>query len=190
MSSSDFTTSTAASAPFNRWDIPVKMGVIIGIINMLWTTLNNMLVLPHNYIAYLVLNLVIFILMIVLYGNTGVRQRKAMGGFITLKEAFSAIFITILISTAIAAIWSVVYAKWIDPHVGEKVKEGTLAFMERMKMPQERLDEQAANFDKQLIESVQPAQLLLSYAKGIIFMSIFGFICAAIVRRAPKQAMM
>lgn len=183
------TINTTTDTGFKRWDIPVKMGLLIGVVNILWKTINNMFVLPRNYIAYLVLTFAVFVVMIVLYGVTGARQRKAMGGYISLKDAFSAIFVTILISSAIGAVWDVVYMKLVDPHVGDKVKEGTLAFMERMKVPQDKIDEQAANLDKQLAKSMAPARMLLSYLGGVIFLSIFGFICAAIVKREPKAGM-
>lgn len=176
-------------ANFKRWDIPVKWGIIIGIVSILWTTINGMFILPRNYMAYLVLTFAVFAVMIVLYGVAGAKQRKAMGGYISFKDAFAAIFIAILISSAISSIWGFVYAKWIDPHMVEKIKDGTLSFMERMKVPQDKIDEQAANFDKQVTDSQRPAQLLFSYAKGLIFLSIFGMICAAIVKRAPKETM-
>ena len=178
------------AASFKRWDIPVKWGLLIGVISILWTTINGMFILRRNYIAYLVLTFLAFVVMIVLYGVTGKKQRDAMGGFITFKDAFAAIFVAILISSAISSLWGFIYAKWIDPHMVDKIKEGTLAFMERMKVPQDKLDEQAANLDKQVARSQEPGQLLFSYVKGLIFLSIFGMICAAIVKREPKAANM
>jgi hypothetical protein len=62
--------------------------------------------------------------------------------------------------------------------------------MEGMKAPQEKIDEAAANFDKQASDSLKPGVLLYSYAKSLVITSIFGFICALIVRRRPKQTMM
>ena len=176
-------------ATFNRWDIPVKMGLLIGIASVLLSTISYMFIMPASYVGFLVTTGIITLASIVMYWYTGVRQRKAMGGYITLKEAFTAIFITILISTIITTAWGVVYAKVIDPHLTEKIKESTLAMMESMKAPQARLDQTADDIDKQIGDSTRPAMLLYSYAKSLIIMSIFGFICAAIVRRAPKQEM-
>ncbi len=189
MSESVFTPVNETHASFNRWDIPIKMGVLLGLLSILLATVNNMLILPHNYIAYLVFTFAMGIGMVVLYGVAGARQRKAMGGFISLKDAFSAIFVVILISSAIGAVYNLIYAKWIDPHVGEKIKEGTLSMMERFKVPQSKLDEASTNFDRQLAESQKPSQVLLGYFKGLILLSIFGFIAALIVRRVPKTNM-
>jgi len=190
MSSPVFTAPGETPANFNRWDIPVKMGLLIGVIGVLLTTISYVLVMPASYIAFLVSTGVMFLVSIGLYYVTGVRQRKAMGGYINLKDAFAAIFVAILISTIITTIWGVVYAVVIDPQLPEKIKEGTLSFMEGMKAPQEKLDEQAAAIDKQFRDSLKPATLLYAYAKSLVITSIFGFICAAIVRRAPKQSMM
>lgn len=190
MSSTVFTAPGETPASFNRWDIPVKMGLLIGLFSVLLSTMSYMFIMPESYVAFLVSTGVIFVLTIGMYWYTGVRQRKAMGGYITLKEAFAAIFIAILISTIISTIWGVVYARVIDPQLSEKIKESTLAFMEDRHLSQEMLDKTAADLDKQIGDSVKPGILLYSYAKSLVITSIFGFICAAIVKRAPKQQMM
>jgi hypothetical protein len=189
MSASVFTTPGELPASFNRWDIPIKMGLLIGVISVLLSTVSCVLILPASYVGYLVSTAVIFVVSLGLYYITGARQRKAMGGYISLKEAFAAIFVAILISTIISTIWGLVYARIIDPQLPERIKEGTLAFMEG-KVPQEKLDQTALDIDKQIGDSIKPGALLYAYAKSLVITSIFGFICAAIVRRAPKQAMM
>ena len=190
MSSSAFANTSEPASGFNRWDIPVKMGLVIGLVSIIISVANYTFVMDKSYIAFLVVTGLTFLVTIFLYGLTGARQRKAMGGFISLKDAFSAIFVAILISTLISSVWGIIYAKWIDPNVTEKVKESTLAFMEGMKVPQEKLDSTAADLDKQLSESLKPGILIYNYAKSLVIMSIFGFICALIVKREPKQAMM
>ena len=189
MSTTIFTTPGETPASFNRWDIPVKMGLLIGLLSVILSTISYMFIMPASYVGFLVSTGVSFVLSIFLCGVAGARQRKAMGGYISLKDAFAAIFVAILISTVIATIWGVVYAKYIDPQVLEKLKESTLAFMERMKAPQEKLDETAEKFDKQMSDGIKPGQLLQGFAQSLVLAGIFGFIAAAIVRRAPKQQM-
>lgn len=182
-------TEPQAPTSFNRWDIPVKFGLLIGLVGIILSTINYMFVMPASYIAFLVFSGVFFLVGIFLYFYTGVRQRQAMGGYITLKEAFSAIFIAILISTVITTIWGLVYARVIDPELSSKIKDSTLAFMERMHAPAEKLDETAKQIDEQIGDSLKPGILLYSYAKSLVVTSIFGFICAAIVKREPKVEM-
>jgi hypothetical protein len=167
---------------FNRYSIPIKWGLIIGLLSCVLTTINFMFVI-NNYIAFLVFTFVTYILCIVLYGVTGVQQRKAMGGYITFKEAFQAIFLAILISSVISTIYGVIYTKFIDPTIVDRIKEGTLSFMERMNVPEEKLDQTAADIDQQFEDSLKPGKLAYAFAKSLIISSIFGFICALIVKK-------
>jgi uncharacterized membrane protein YvlD (DUF360 family) len=185
------TTGDAIVVPqnFKRFDIPVKMGIIIGIVSSILNTANFMFLLPANFIAFSVFIFIISFACVLLYGVTGAQQRRAIGGFINIKDAFQAIFIAILISTAISSIWGLVYAKYIDPEIGQKLKAGTLAFMEKFNVPQDKLDEASRSLDEQLQESMRFSAILYSYAKSLIVYSIFGFICALIVRRSPAVTM-
>ena len=175
-------TSGHPPSDFNRFSIPVKWGLIIGIMACILVTINFMFIIS-NYIAFLVFTFVMYVVTIVLYGVTGVQQRKAMGGYITFKEAFQAIFLAILISSIISSVYGVIYTKFIDPDVVDRIKEGTLSFMERMNVPEERLDQTAADMDKQFEDSTKPGRFIYAFAKSLIISSIFGFICALIVKK-------
>lgn len=187
MSDTIFATNT--SKPFKRFDVPIKMGLLIGVIGVILNTANYLFLLPVNYIAFLVFTFVVYIACIVLYGVTGAQQRKAVGGYIDIKGAFQAIFIAILISTLIISIWGFIYAKYIDPQLTDKIKAGTLGMMERFNAPQASLDDASAKFDAEIKSSQSIGNVLYAYAKGLILQSIFGFICAAIVRRNPPVQM-
>ncbi len=190
MSEQVFPIEQSLPEGFKRWDIPVKMGVLIGLAGVLLSALNYMFILPASYVAFLAFTGITFIVTLVLYGITGARQRKAMGGYITLKDAFAAIFMAILISSVITTIWGLIYAKLIDPEVSEKIKTATLGFMERMKVPAEQLDKTSADIDQTLADSTKPKFLIYNFAKSLVISSIFGFIVALIVKRAPKQQVM
>lgn len=172
---------------FKRWDIPVKMGILIGLAGILLSAMNYIFIMPSSYVGFLVFTGVSFLVTLALLFVTGVRQRKAMGGFILLKDAFAAIFVAILISSAITTIWGVLYAKVIDPDITEKVKTATLGFMEQMKASSEQLDKSAADMDQQLADGMKPKFLIYNFAKSLVVSSLFGFIIALIVKRTPKQ---
>ncbi len=171
--------------------IPLKWGILTGFIAILLTTVNYTFLLS-NYAVFIGFNFVIFGVTLVLYGIAGIQQRKALGGYITLREAFSAIFVVILISSLFSTIYGVLYVKVIDVHAIEKVKEGTVAFLERVNAPEEKIDEAVTAFETEAAESTKPARLLFSFAKQLVIQSIFGFICALIVRRKrpvfPEQS--
>lgn len=174
-------------AGFKRAEIPVTMGIITGIVGVVLSVVAFMFLLPKSYVLFLVGTGLMWVAPIVLYVVAGIRQRKAMGGYITLKQAFQAIFIVILISSIITTIWGVVYAKYIDPEIGVKMKESTLAFMQRMKVPEAKMDETAKSMDKQLADGLKPGKLLYAFAQGVVIHSIIGLIIAAIIKRNPPR---
>lgn len=179
-----FDTQTTSNEPLNRFAIPIRYGLMVGFISMFLSTITFLYILKVSFIAFGAAGFLMFAVPVVFYGIAAAQQRKAFGGFITLKDAFQAVFIVILISLTISSIYGLVYAKYIDPTCMERVKEAMLNFFESMKsMPQASIDEQIAKIDAQVSSSTQPARLLYSFAQSIIIHSIFGFIAALIVSR-------
>lgn len=174
---------TEDNKEFNRFSIPVKWGILIGIASCILSTVNFMYVINSNYIVFLILSFLIPALTVVFCAVAGGQQRKAIGGYIDLKQAFQAIFVALLIASLISATYGVVYAKFIDPNVTERVREATIDFMTRMKAPQDKIDDAARKFDSGLADSMKPSVLIFSFAKSLVLSSIFGFICALIVRK-------
>lgn len=170
----------------NKFAIPVRYGFLVAFVSMFLTTVSFLYVLKWNFIAFGVAGFLMFLVPVILYGVAAARQRKAMGGYITMKEAFQAIFIVILISTIISAIYGLIYVKYIDPECMVRMKESATALFEKMNAPQANIEEQMKGIDKQIEGSTSPAKLLYATAKSIIINSIFGFICALIVKRERK----
>ncbi len=173
---------------FNKNAIPVRMGIITALVSIVTLTCVN-LFLVHNLFAYGTGIVIALIINILLLGYTGKQQRKAMGGYITIKEAFSAIFIAILILVGVGTVYSYIYLHFIDPDFAIKMKETSLAFAERMGANQSALDEAAKKSDESIQKSTSISTQMISVAWGIVMYSIFGFICAAIVKKDRPQAM-
>lgn len=173
---------------FKRFDIPIKWGLVIGIVSCLLFTVINMFFLG-NMMTYFVLIALSFIINIILLGVLGAQQRKAMGGYIEMKDAFQAIFVAILIIVTITYIYSFIYMKYIDPDYAVKMKEATLRFTEKMGAPQSKIDEASQKFDEQMKNRNSPAKLAISYVWNIVLYSFFGLICALIVRRKRPENM-
>lgn len=173
-----------SSKPFNRFAIPVRWGIIWGIGSCIFTTVHHMFLL-EPYSLYFSLFFVQFFLALVFYCIAGIQQRKAMGGYINFKDAFQAIFVVIVISSVIGSLYTFIYFKWIDPDVMVTIKEQTLASMEKWGAPADSIDEAAENFDKNGNASI--GSMFLNLCKGIIISSIFGFICAAIVKKKKPE---
>ena len=94
--------ATEKEAPA-RTGIPLRWGILTGFIIILLTTTNyTFLLKPDTYIYFIALGIVTFGVTVVMYGIAGLRQRTALGGYISLRQAFSAIFVVILISVRLA----------------------------------------------------------------------------------------
>lgn len=173
----------------SRFAIPIRYGLMAGFIAMFLTTVGFLYVLKASYFGFLGVTLLLpFVSSIIIYILAGIKQRTAMGGYINIKDAFQAIFVVILISTIISSVYGVIYAKFIDPECMERMKEATLAFFEKAKMPQASIDEQMKKIDDQVNGSLSPGKLLYSFASSVVLQSIVGLICALIIKKErPAQ---
>ena len=68
---------------FSKNAIPVKFGLFIGFGMMFFTTVNNLYWI-NNFLLYSVMNFVILIGGLIGIVLSGLQQRKAMGGYITI----------------------------------------------------------------------------------------------------------
>ncbi len=177
---------TVQPKDINKNAIPVRWGIIIGLASCVLSTIDLMF-LSTSFIPFMACFALAFIITVILFGVVGKMQRKAMGGYITLKEAFRAIFIVILISTAISTVYGIIYTKFIDPDVMIRIKTMTLEFMEKFHAPQDKLDDTAKQMDEQSANGLKPGTILYQFFKTIIWYSIFGFIVAAIVSKKKPE---
>jgi Na+/H+-dicarboxylate symporter len=114
-----------------------------------------------------------------------IRIRKANGGYLEFREAFGAIFVMLLVSTVISFIYGFVYKTYIDPDFAMKMKTAALKSMEKMKMPDSKLDEMADKMDKDIAESKKfnLGNNFMSLASMLLLNCLFGLIVAALVKK-------
>jgi hypothetical protein len=177
---------TATGKPFNRFDIPVKFGIATGLIMAVLSTIQYMF-FTESYGSMMIFVALTFLAAMVMYYITGAQQRKAMGGFIDMRQAFSSIFIAIIISLAISYVYNLIYIKFIDPDVIDRISNVSITFAEKMGAPQEKLDEIAEQIEQQKAEGQGVGKQILSFLQQVVIYSIFGFICAAIVKKRRPQ---
>ncbi len=158
-------------------------GLLLGVIAMVMTTCSYMMV--GNFIGFYAFQIFVFILFVIVMGIFSARIRKANGGYIEFKEIFGAIIIMIFISCLISYIYGIIYTKYIDPGFMDKIKNATVQFMEKQKVPDDKIDETVRKFDKQMAESknFNFGQTLLTYFEVCIFYCLFGLIVAAIIKK-------
>jgi hypothetical protein len=179
-------TATLSNEPFNRYSIPVKWGIIWGVLSCVLMTVQFMF-FSDSYIVLTAGWFMTFLLGVGVYLITGFQQRKAMGGYITLKDAFQPIFIVILISSVISSIYGLIYFRYIDPDAMERMSTTVLNFMEKVDAPQESIDSAAEGFEQGAEDAKSVGKMALNFLKGIIISSIFGFIAAAIVKKKKPE---
>jgi signal transduction histidine kinase len=169
--------------PENKFAIPVRYGLMVGFISMFLTTVTFLYVLKWSYVAFLVTLFFMFIIPIVFYWIALTKQKREFGGSILLKDAFQAVFIVILIATLISTIYGLIYNKYIDPYAAERLKEQSIVFFEKVKMPEDQMNEKIQEMDARIESSTKPSVLIYSVAQQILVSSIFGFIISLIVSR-------
>lgn len=158
-------------------------GALVGFINIIIFSAVNLFV--GNFIMYYVLLFTGFLAYMVLVGIFAGRIRKANGGFISFKDIFGAIFIMMLISSFIYFIYSFIYFKFIDPEFIDKMKNGTLTWMEKMKVSEDQLEKTIKKFDDQAAESKNFSfgKNVIGFLSNVVLNSLFGLIVAAIVKK-------
>jgi len=158
-------------------------GVIVGVIYIVLLTVENMFV--SNMFGFYAIKIVGFLLYLTAIGLFAGQIRKSLGGYIDFKTVFGAIFIMILVSEVFYFVYNYIYLLYIDPNFMEKIKESTLGWMEKNKVPQESLDTTSAKFDQQIEEAkhFSIGKNLLNFFSFVVLDSLFGLIVAAIVKK-------
>jgi hypothetical protein len=178
--------ATATSPNFNKFSIPLKWGLIIGLVNIILFTVLNMFLMDATVVLYISWFL-LFVLNIVLLGMCAKAQRTAMGGYITFGQAMFAIVIATLIMTAIITIYSNIYIRYIDPSFEERMKEQALNMTYKFGGNDEIADKTAENMDKEFAEGKTAFGQIKSYVKSVVFYCLVGMISAAIVKKKKPE---
>jgi len=173
-----------STEPVSKYAIAIRYGLMTGFVSMFLTTINFLYLLKNKLCSIFSRWFFNVCSSNSFYWIAATQQRKMLGGFISLKDAFQVIFIVILISMVISTIYGLIYNKYIDPDFNYPNEMNQCkAFFEKMKMPEDKMDEALASVDGATASATKPSKLLYSLAQGIIFQSIFGFIIALIAKK-------
>lgn len=161
----------------------ISFGLILGFILALMTTYGYAIDL-ELFTSYWLLILNFFIVIII--GILAVAfTKKALGGFITFKEAFTVYVITIAMGLLISLIVGYLIFNVVDPGIKTQLTdmtiEKTVETMERFNVPQENIDEAIENIREQ--DSFSIANQIKSYFIMVAIYSLFGLLIALILKR-------
>ena len=166
--------------PTSNYATGIKFGIAAGITYML------MLVLRYMFFAVnpLVLSIAAFLgyLSLVIFMIVAARYRKKeLGGYADVKQLFQTIFIVILIGEVCYSLFNYIYLTYIDPHFLERFVQNTQEWMERMKLPEDKMDQMKESLEAQKSTSIKT--ILLGFAQFIVIDSIIGLIIAFIMKK-------
>lgn len=165
-----------------RFAVPVKLGLIAGLLKIIISTIQYQF-FSENLMVTGVIVFLSFTVGVIFLFMTGVQQRKTMGGFIEIKQAFQAIFVAILIIVTLNYLYDLIYQLFIDPGLADRIQAASMSMAENLGTPEESLDEMRVAFEEKDISKLGFADHLLAYFTQIVWYSIIGFICAAIVKK-------
>lgn len=164
-----------------------RYGLIIAAIGIAYTLIAYLidLKLLVNTFAGIGLWLVNLILLIVAVSMV----KKAGGGFISFKEAFSTFVLTYVISALISSVFSILLFSVIDPQAAERLQEliieTTVNMMERFGAPESQIEEQLENMEGSAQFSI--GSQVRGFFTGIVIYAVIGLIVAAIMKKNKPE---
>lgn len=166
----------------NTQELALKAGIFFALIKILMSTL-HMKFFIGNFSLNIALTIVSVLIGLIILIWVALEARKLQGGFITMKEIFKPIFITILIGTSLSYAFDLLYVHVLDPSVYDQLKQSTIDFAQRFGAEDAALDEIAVKFDEEQARALTPGRIILGLFQVIILHSIAGFIIGAIFKR-------
>lgn len=180
--------NTQQSETFNKFALPIQWGVIIGIVGIIiFTAFSMFMAGKMQMTGSIVMGMSSFIIIMLLLLVMANQQKKAMGGYITFKQAFQAVFVSILIIVAMSQIYSLIYVYWIDPDYIERAKDMASSFSVTIGGDSGASARQAQAVEESIDNQYSLSGQLLSFAGSVILYSLFGFIIAAVVKRNKPE---
>ena len=167
-----------------------KSGLTLGLIGIIITLLIyfiNARLLANMWVGIAIL--VISLTLVVLFG---IGYRKAVGGYLSFKNAFLFSFVLLLVAGLIGQSFNFLLFNVIDQDLTEVVTnaalENTEKMMERFNVPDEEMDKALERTETQMASQYKFSGVLKAYFYSIIIYAIISLITGAIIkRRDPEQ---
>lgn len=160
----------------------ITYGVIIGLVYVLilfwrWSSATNLM-------KFGLISLVGFLIILILMLVEAYQIRKLNNGYIDLKKLFQALFISVLIFEFFFSAYNFIHLKYIDPQIGDRMKEGFQEIFDKVgdKMSdsdKEKMLERTGDIKK----ATDLPQMIKSYLSSVAITGIFALIISAIVKK-------
>jgi len=167
--------------PVSKYTIGLRYGIITGSLYFI------LLFCRYKFFAsnprYFVLSAVAgYFIILMMYLFTGIARKKELGGYASMKDIFTSVFIVILITELVYIIFNLVYFKILDPSFWNNFQASTLLQLQKLQTPGEQIDQQMKNFKEMEIQT-SPANLIKGYGISVVIDCVFGLIFAIILRK-------
>lgn len=164
----------------------LKWGLIIGAVYAVLVFLRYYFG-AGNFLGFSAFTFIGFPVVLILLFISGRQLRTANGGYIEMREAFKAMFISVMVFEAFYIITTFIYLRYVDPAFFDKLRESTEKVMIAAKTPQGDIDKMLKNFDETQAQSKQGGVLDLfkSYLYTIGITGLFALLFAFILKRKP-----
>ena len=164
----------------------LTFGLIIGLVYCVSIFLRfNMLSMGPIMVG--VIALVFYGLIIGLLVFCGVKRRKELGGYISLKDAFQTIFVAVLVGELIYFLFNFIYLKYIEPDYMDKFMRAMETWIEKSGMSDARkedtLDKMRTQMQSQQDKGLTLKGAAMGYLVWVCITGVFGFFAALIVRK-------
>jgi len=117
--------------------------------------------------------------------------RKKAGGYWTFRSALSHIFLMFFVQALIVFLFTIIFAKFLEPSFVDKMKvisqNTTEQMLEKMGMDQDKIDEALKESEKQIEKQFNPgvSEMLVGIGTVAIMYFIGALIFAAIFKKDP-----
>lgn len=160
----------------------VTYGVIIGLLYVLmlffrWSIATNLIKFGlYTFLGYLVILGLLF--------YEAYQRRKMNDGFISLKDLFQTLFISVLIFELLYSIYTFIHLTYVDPTVGDRMRAGMEEMFDKMGDKMSDADkEKALERMGDIKKATELPQMIKSYLSSVAISGIFALIISAIVKK-------
>jgi hypothetical protein len=160
----------------------VKWGVIIGIVYCILLALRYYFG-ERNTILFTLLTFSGFVVVMIILLVSGFRERKELGGYLELKEAFKVMFISVLIFELFYALYNFIYLKYVNPNFFYHFRDATEDFLREAKQPQADIDKTLRSIDVDAPKKMNVFDFLKTYFMWVAVSGIVAFLFALIVKK-------
>lgn len=167
--------------PVSKYRIGLRYGFATGLLYLILLFCRYKF-FSSNPRYFVVCAVISYFIILMMYLFTSIARKNELGGFASLKEIFSSVFIVILITELVYVVFNIVYFKIVDPAFWQNFDLSTRTQLQMAHIPGEQIEQQMKSF-KELEEQTHPGNLIKGYGFSVIIDSIFGLIFAIILRK-------